>query len=41
MADSCAAPPLSGRHDLCFTFTAHDLEPMWALDWVQLVPGSA
>ena len=26
----------SGRHDLCFRFTQRTLDPMWALDWVQL-----
>jgi len=34
-------PKLSGRHDLCFTFTAKSLDPMSVLDWVQLVPGAA
>jgi hexosaminidase len=35
------AVPLSssgGPHDLCFTFTQRTLDPMWAIDWVQLVP---
>ena len=27
---------VSGRHDLCFRFTQSTLDPMWALDWVQL-----
>ena len=31
-------PPRIGRHDLCFTFTAKHLDPMWAIDWVQLLP---
>ncbi|MGH8165977.1 MAG: beta-hexosaminidase, partial [Woeseiaceae bacterium] len=26
--------------DLCFRFTADDLDPMWAIDWVELVPAS-
>jgi hexosaminidase len=26
-----------GRHDLCFKFTQRTLDPMWALDWVQLL----
>jgi hexosaminidase len=26
----------SGRHDLCFRFTQRELDPLWALDWVQL-----
>jgi hexosaminidase len=25
-----------GRHDLCFKFTQRSLDPMWAIDWVQL-----
>jgi hexosaminidase len=29
-------PPAPGRHDLCFRFTQKSLDPMWALDWVQL-----
>ena len=29
-------PHLTGRHALCFTFTQRALDPMWALDWVQL-----
>ena len=29
----------AGKHDLCFTFTSKTLDPMWALNWVQLVPG--
>ena len=24
--------------DLCFTFTQHGVDPMWTIDWVQLVP---
>ena len=35
------AVPLSssaGPHDLCFTFTQRTLDPMWAIDWVQIVP---
>ena len=31
-------PPRPGRHDLCFTFTSKTLDPMWAIDWVQLTP---
>ena len=31
-------PPRIGRHDLCFTFTAKRLDPMWVVDWVQLLP---
>jgi hexosaminidase len=26
-----------GRHDLCFEFAQHQLDPMWAIDWVQLL----
>jgi hexosaminidase len=31
-------PPLSGTHALCFTFTQRSLDPLWAIDWVQLAP---
>jgi hexosaminidase len=31
-------PALQGKHVLCFTFTQHELDPLWALDWVQLAP---
>ena len=31
-----ALPEVSGRHDLCFRFTQSTLDPLWALDWVQL-----
>ncbi|MBV9316243.1 MAG: family 20 glycosylhydrolase [Gammaproteobacteria bacterium] len=31
-------PALEGQHALCFTFTQHSLDPLWALDWVQLAP---
>ena len=33
-----ALPPLTGAHDLCFTFTAKTLDPMWVIDGIQLVP---
>jgi hexosaminidase len=36
---SGAMPAKAGVHDLCFTFTARKLDPMWVLGWVQLVPG--
>jgi hexosaminidase len=36
-----ALPALSGAHDLCFTFTAKRLDPMWVIDWIQLVPAAA
>ena len=29
-------PEVPGRHDLCFRFTQSTLDPLWALDWVQL-----
>jgi len=31
-------PRASGPHELCFRFTQRTLDPMWALDWVQLEP---
>jgi hexosaminidase len=31
-------PALSGTHALCFTFTQRTLDPLWAIDWVQLLP---
>lgn len=37
---SGALTPASGAHDLCFFFTQKKLEPLWLLDWVQLVPGA-
>jgi hexosaminidase len=33
---SAALPPRAGAHDLCFTFTARSLDPLWAIDWVRL-----
>ena len=33
-----ALPRLTGAHQLCFKFTQHGLDPMWAIDWVQLAP---
>ncbi|MGQ0834875.1 MAG: beta-hexosaminidase, partial [Gammaproteobacteria bacterium] len=27
----------AGRHDLCLSFTRAVLEPMWAIEWVQLL----
>jgi hexosaminidase len=32
---------LSGRHDLCFVFTQKKLDPLWVIDWINLVPGTA
>jgi hexosaminidase len=31
-------PKLSGKHDLCFTFTRATNDWVWAINWVQLVP---
>ena len=31
-------PELSGAQALCMRFTQHTLDPMWALDWIQLSP---
>ena len=31
-------PEVSGKHALCFTFTQRTLDPLWAIDWVQLSP---
>jgi hexosaminidase len=33
-----ALPRLSGAHRLCFRFTQRTLDPLWAVDWVQLSP---
>jgi hexosaminidase len=33
-----ALPRLTGNHQLCFKFTQHGLDPLWAIDWVQLAP---
>jgi hypothetical protein len=27
----------TGRHDLCFAFTGHGIDPMWAIDSVELL----
>ncbi|MDB5429262.1 MAG: Beta-N-acetylhexosaminidase [Caulobacter sp.] len=35
---SATLPPTTGRHDLCLLFTAKTLDPMWAVDRVQLTP---
>jgi hexosaminidase len=32
-----ALQPPQGVHDLCFVFTQKKLDPLWLLDWVQLV----
>jgi len=31
-------PRISAAHDLCFTFTAKHLDPMWAIDWSSSSP---
>jgi hexosaminidase len=36
-----ALPVMIGVHDLCFTFARPTLDPMWVVDWVQLLPSSA
>ena len=33
-------PQRIGSHDLCFTFTAQAIDPVLAIDWVQLIPGA-
>ena len=38
---SAAIAPRQGIHDLCFVFTHHSVDPIWAIDWVQLVQASA
>ena len=35
---AAALPPLAGTHALCFSFTQRRLDPLWAIDWVQLSP---
>ena len=34
-------PALSGSHDLCLSFTASKLDPMWVLAWAELAPEGA
>jgi hexosaminidase len=29
-------PPLAGRHDLCLRFARPRLNPLWALDWIEI-----
>jgi hexosaminidase len=36
-----ALPAQAGRHDLCFVFTGHGFDPLWAIDSVQLASPSA
>jgi len=33
--------PMTGAHDLCFTFTARSVDPFGVINWVQLVPADA
>ena len=33
-----ALPALAGAHDLCLSFTARKLDPMWVLGWAELGP---
>ena len=33
-----ALPARAGRHDVCLRFTRPHLDPMWALDWVEIRP---
>jgi hexosaminidase len=32
------AEPPRAKTDLCFRFTAGQLDPMWAIDWIELLP---
>jgi hypothetical protein len=34
-------PDLSGRRDLCFTFTRATVDPIWAVASVELLPERA
>ncbi len=31
-------PAIAGHHDLCMRFARPRLDPMWALDWVEVSP---
>ena len=35
---TAAMPRRTGVHSLCLRFTQRSLEPLWAIDWVQLAP---
>jgi len=35
---SAPLPALSGKHDLCFRFTAKTRDPLWVIDWISLEP---
>ncbi|HEY6984688.1 MAG TPA: family 20 glycosylhydrolase, partial [Rhodanobacteraceae bacterium] len=32
--------PIAGSHDLCFEFTGHGVDPLWAIDSVELIPSA-
>ncbi len=34
---AAAIAPRAGRHDLCLSFTGRDIDPMWAIDSIELV----
>lgn len=34
---AAAIAPRAGRHDLCLAFTGRDIDPMWAIDSIELV----
>ncbi|MEO7323554.1 MAG: family 20 glycosylhydrolase [Dokdonella sp.] len=36
-----ALPTTDGKHDLCFVFTGRGSDPLWAIDRVQLIPGTS
>ena len=38
---TAAIAPMTGAHDLCFTFTARSVDPISVIDWVQTVPADA
>jgi hexosaminidase len=38
---SAAVPAYSGMHDLCFSFTGAGIDPMWAIDRLEVRPGGA
>ena len=33
-----AIAPRPGRHDLCLRFAQRGVDPMWAIDWIELIP---
>ncbi|HWE45945.1 MAG TPA: family 20 glycosylhydrolase [Caulobacteraceae bacterium] len=36
-----AIAPVAGKHDLCFTFTQHALDPLWVIKTINLLPAKA